>query len=309
MIDNVPRATHSGELNIGGIKIPCAVLEDGTRILSEHGVTTAMRSRSGAAKRRKRQDIESGRAPLPVFLASSNLIPFISNELLAGPLIPIIYQVKNKFTKGYRAEVLPLICDVWLSAREASVLNKQQLRKCQQAEIIMRGLAHVGILALVDEATGYQEIRDRRALQEILEKYIAKELQPWTKRFPDDFYKEMFRLRNWQYSPVSVKRPSLVGKYTNDLIYSRLAPGILDELMKISPRDEKGRLKHHFHRRLTIDVGHPKLAEHLTAILALMRASVGWGGFYRMVQRSFPRFGENLPLLFGDEADKSDKSN
>lgn len=308
-MEKMLRATHLGELNIGGIKIPCAVLEDGTRILSEHGVTTAMRSRSGAAKRRKRREFESGRAPLPVFLASNNLIPFISNDLLSGPLEPMVYRAKNKTAKGYQAEALPLICEVWLNAREAGVLNKQQLKKCQQAEILMRGLARVGILALVDEATGYQETRDRRALQEILSRYIAKELQPWTKQFPDEFYKEMFRLRGWQYSPFSVSRPSLVGKYTNDLVYSRLAPGVLNKLMQITPRDEKGRLRHHFHRRLTDDIGHPKLAEHLNAILALMRASIAWGGFYRMVQASFPKFGENLPLLFGDEANEPDKSN
>jgi len=32
----------------------------------------------------------------------------------------------------------------------------------------MRALAHIGITALVDEATGYQEVRDRLALQKIL---------------------------------------------------------------------------------------------------------------------------------------------
>ena len=159
----------------------------------------------------------------------------------------------------------------------------------------------MGIIALVDEATGYQEVRDRLALQAILEKYISRELMPWTKRFPDEFYKEMFRLRDWQYSPVSVRRPSLIGKFTNDLLYSRLAPGVLAALKEITPRDEKGRTKHRFHQRLTEDVGHLKLAEHLSNIITLMKASAGWPGFYRLVQRALPKHGETLPLKFDDE--------
>ena len=48
----------------------------------------------------------------------------------------------------------------------------------------MRGLARVGIIALVDEATGFQRIREERALATILEKFIAKEIQPWAMTFP-----------------------------------------------------------------------------------------------------------------------------
>src|SRR6266700_2442847 len=70
-------------------------------------------------------------------------------------------------------------CDVWLKAREAGALQTQQLDKAQKAEMLMRGLAHIGIIALVDEATGYQEIRDRLALQAILDAYLRKELAAW----------------------------------------------------------------------------------------------------------------------------------
>ena len=80
------------------------------------------------------------------------------------------------------------------------------------ADILMRGLAHVGIIALVDEATGYQVVREREELHHILEAYINQELLPWSKTFPDGYYQELFRLRGWEYSPPSVKRPQMVGR-------------------------------------------------------------------------------------------------
>jgi hypothetical protein len=290
------KATHHGSLKIGDINIPCAVLNNGKRVLSEHGVATAMKSRSGAAKRHKKSEQESGRAPLPVFMASKNIKRYISSELHDGLTNPIVYKVGDRTAKGFSAELLPQICEVWLNARDDYVLNKQQKSKCIQAEMLMRGLAHIGIIALVDEATGYQYDRARTALEEILDKFISKELRKWAKTFPDEFYQEMFRLRNWQYVPFSVKRPGVVGKYTNDLIYERLAPGVLAELKRLTPRDEKGRAQHRYFQRLTEDVGHPRLREHLTAIIALMKASTKWDQFYRMLQRALPKHMEQMPL-------------
>jgi hypothetical protein len=69
---------------------------------------------------------------------------------------------------GYRADLLPIVCEVYLQARDAAVLPPNQQHVAKQADILMRGLAHVGIIALVDEATGYQEFRAKDALSRIL---------------------------------------------------------------------------------------------------------------------------------------------
>ena len=206
-------------------------------------------------------------------------------------------------TYGFEATLLIDLCNAILEAKNADVLNEKELRIAEFAEIIIRSVAKVGIIALVDEATGYQEIRDRLALQKILDKFISKELSKWAKKFPDEFYKEMFRLRDWQYTPLNVRRPSLVGKFTNAIVYDRLAPGVLKELKRITPRDEKGRTRLRFHQRLTPDIGHPKLTEHLSNIIVLMRASANWSNFYRLLQRALPKYGENIPLPF-DENEK-----
>lgn len=301
MTDNLPKADRfTGKLEIGGAVIPCAVLEDGRRVLSESGIAESFGSRTGGAKKIKQEALKSGRAPLPIFLAPKGLKPFISKDLEDGLMNPIQYRVGRKVFSGYEATLLPVICDVWLHARQAGALQEQQKSRAMKAEILMRGLAHIGIIALVDEATGYQEIRDKKALAALLDKYLLKELAAWAKRFPDEFYREIFRLRGWKYNPASVSRPSVVGRYTNDIVYERLAPGLLEELKKRTPKNEAGKRKGNMQQMLTEDVGHPALAQHLHAVIALMRASSKWDDFYRLLQRALPKKGEQLPLLTVD---------
>lgn len=292
----IPKATHRGELVIGEAAIPCAVLEDGRRILTENGITNAiLGTRSGASKRLKKAATEAG-APVPLFLAPERLKPFISQEVLEGPLIPVKYMDGAKVVLGYEASILPAACEVWLRARDAGKLQGQQRDKAMQAEILMRGLAHIGIVALVDEATGYQEVRDKLALQAILDKFLAKELAAWAKRFPDEFYQQMFRLKGWPFDPGSVARPGVVGKYTVDVVYERLAPGLVDELERINPKSETGSRKSKHHQWLSTDIGHVALAQHLHAVLGFMRACTSWDQFIGMLDIAFPKKGRTIPL-------------
>ena len=286
----IPKAMYSGELHIGDLSISCAVLDDGTRVISQRSFAKSLGGSKPSAIDRR------GAGNLPVFMGAKNLKPFIDKELEAAAA-PIPYQPKTGRTGlGVNASVLPKICDVWLKARDAGVVAKNQEHLAKQADIIIRGLAHVGIIALVDEATGYQYDRAREALERILEEFIAKELYKWVKTFPDEFYQQLFRLRGWKYSPASIKRPAFVGKLTNDLVYERLAPGVLDELKKLNPKTPKGTRKHHHHQWLTRNVGHPRLREHLWAVIALMKAATKWDDFKRMVNRALPKR-EYLPLF------------
>lgn len=292
--DEAPRATHEGELHIGGSTLPCAVLEDGTRVLTQWGFLRAI-GRSGRPAAGRGSDVEK----VAPFLALENLKRYVTKEL-EDSTKPIIFRLPSGVKAyGYRAEILPKVCEVYLQARDEEKLLKSQEKFARACEILMRGLAHVGIVALVDEATGYQADRAKNALTEILERFIATELRKWVKTFPADYYKELFRLRKWAFPPArSNSRPALVGKLTNDLVYRRLAPGVLEELKRLTPRDEKGRLKAHLHRRLTEDVGHPRLREHLAAVVALMKASATWDDFKRSVDRALPKFPSHprLPL-------------
>ena len=190
------RATHEGPLNLSGLVLPSAVISDGTRVISQRAFTGALGASQGGSAFAKRA--LKGVADLPIFLADEALSPFISIDLAASLKNPTDYIPLHggRSAFGVRADLVPAVCDVWLKAREAGALTrKQQQRSAHRAEVLMRGLAHVGIIAMVDEATGYQDVRSRDALAKILEAFVAKELQPWVSTFPPDFYKEMFRLK------------------------------------------------------------------------------------------------------------------
>jgi hypothetical protein len=202
---------------------------------------------------------------------------------------------------GYNAELLPAVCEIYLQARDAKTLPPNQQHVAQQAEILVRGLARVGIIALVDEATGYQEMRAKTALAEILEAFIDRELQPYLQTFPDDFYREMFRLRGLDYPNAMVKRPQYFGHLTNDVVYKRLAPGVLEELKKLTPRDDSGRRKHKLFQHLTTNVGYPKLREHLGSVVTLMKLSDDWPDFTRKLEQFHPRIGDTIPMALDDE--------
>lgn len=283
-------------LKIGDTEIPCYVLEDGKRVIVRSGMFPALNMSEGTANK----GIEGDR--LVKFLGTKSIKPFVSNELENMIKNPIQFTPPSGGKAyGYEATILPEICDAVLEARNEGKLNHQQKHIAKACEILVRAFAKVGIIALVDEATGYQYIRARQALEEILDKFISDELVKWTKTFPDEFYENLFRLRDWRYSPFTVKRPILVGKLTNQLVYERLAPGVLDELKKKNPKNSAGKRKAHHHRWLTEDIGHPKLREHIASVTALMKAATKWDDFKRMINRALPKW-EDLPLF-----DKHDK--
>lgn len=292
-MSNLPKATHRGTLKIGDATIPCAVLYDGRRVISEHGITSALGSRSGASKRLKKASTESG-APVPIFLAPSNLKPFIGNDLVAGPLEPITYRDGPRVVVAFDAVALPAVCDVWLQAREAGVLQRQQMARARQAEILMRGLGRIGIVALVDEATGFQEERDRDALHQLLAVYLSEERLAWAKRFPNEFYRQVYRLKKWPW-PTGRARTPFVGKITNKLVYERLPEGVLAELRQRNPTAPgTGRRKWKHHQFLSEDIGQPDLRDHLLQLVAVMRASSDWRVFERNFEAAFPKPGSQI---------------
>lgn len=296
---SIPVAEHEGIVSVGGSKIAAAVLPDGRRILTQSTFLLALgRSRTPKAGTGVLSTIDN----LPFFLQASVLQPFISEELRESTT-PIFYRTRDgKNAVGYNAELLPKTCEVYLKLRDSSLekngkVDARYRHIIEACDILMRGLAQVGIIALIDEATGYQIVRDRYALQAILDKYLAKELAAWAKRFPDEFYKQMFRLKGWTFNPLSVSRPGVVGRYTIDLIYERLAPGLVKELERLNPKTDNGNRKFRHHQWLSSDVGHPALAQHLHAVMGFMRACSTWDQFIDMLDRAFPKKGHTIPML------------
>lgn len=282
-------------LRIGEATLQCYVLEDETRVITQSAFLQALGRHPKASVR-----AQEGEEQVPPILQGSGIKPFISQDVLEKTRPIQFLPPTGGRASGYRAEALPAVCEVYLRAREEGVLLAHQRHIAQHAELLIRALANVGIIALVDEATGYQAVRARAALEQILEKFIAEDLRKWAKVFPDDFYREMFRLRGWDYEPGNVKRPGVIGHDTNDLVYARLAPGVLEELRTKNPKTLAGRRKHKHFQWLTDDVGDPRLREHIASVTTLMRASKNWADFKRMIDVALPKYGETMAMQLDD---------
>lgn len=294
----LPMADYEGEFPLGGTPIACAVLQNGTRIITQATFLRALgRSRSPKAGTGVLSTVDE----LPFFLQAEALKPFISNDLMQSTT-PIFYRTKSGGKGvGYDARLMPLVAEVYLRFRDSELAEHGQIpsryaRMIGAADVLIRALANIGIIALVDEATGFQRDRASDALATILEAFIAKELQPWVRTFPNEFYSELFRLRGLEFPRDTVKRPQYFGHLTNDIIYRRLAPNVLAELREKTPRRADGRFKHHLFRRLTSDVGHPKLREHLASVITIMKLSTDYPDFEQKLDHIHTRYNETKPL-------------
>jgi len=294
-VHEVLAGSPDSPLRIGDVEIECYVLDDDTRVITQGSILLALGRSQRAAGTDDRDE------NLPPILQGKAIREFIPADVIERAK-PIAFKTPyGPRANGYRAELLPDLCEIYLAARQDKKLPTNQQHIARQAEILVRGLATVGIIALVDEATGYQEIRTKDALAKILEAFVAKELQPWVRTFPSDFYKELFRLRDLDFNPNSVQRPPYFGHITNDIIYDRLAPGVRDELKKAQKKAERsGKMFQH----LTSGIGYPKLREHLGSVVTLMKLSDSWAEFHNRLDLIHPSYTKNMPApLWINESD------
>lgn len=288
---------YRGELNLAGMIIPCYVLDDGTRVLSGRGMILSLKM----VDDEKRDDLSGTR--LARYLNQKTLNPFIYKDKDPGHFNAIICNDGDAKINGYEATVLVDICDAFLEARRSIKLSPRQEIIAAQCEILVRAFAKVGIVALVDEATGYQADKNRAKdeLQKFLAQFITEEASRWVKTFNDSFFEMLYRMHGWNWT-MTHKRPGVVGTWINDIVYERIGPVVLSELQKVNPKNEKGVRKERHHQHLSEDIGRPKLKEHLAAVEALGRASgYDWVRFMQLLNTAFPRQYQQMELLFPED--------
>lgn len=255
-------------LRLGNLEIPCYVLDNGMRVFSGRGIQKAIG-----------YDSKSGQ-----WMSSFCKMEGVSSYLCAGDNSiserlskPVKFKRNNaggsqSTANGYEVTLLVDICSAIIDANRAGVFDNDAI--VRNADIIIRSVAKVGIIALVDEATGYQYERENAELQKILKAYISEELLPWQKRFPDIFYKELFRLNGWDYTVNGIKkRPGIIGKWTNTFVYEELPNGVLEELKKKTPKSESGNRMNRYHQLLTTDIGEPNLERQINKVITLFQVS------------------------------------
>ena len=286
----IPSVEYGGDdrpLRIGRLELACYVLDDDghTRVFSQRGMLEAigLATRGGELQR---------------FIDTSGIGDYLAPEALHGLQNPLSFRTPGggRLAFGYPVTLLIDLFNSILEARYRWPLPRHYGETGIRAETIVKAVAKTGIIALVDEATGYDEKR-KETLEAILTAYLRAELAVWSKRFPDEFYRQIYRLRGWPWKGRGFNPPGVVAHYTKDLIYARLAPNILKELETRNPLVGKGKgraAKHH--QLLTDEVGYPALETHLYTVMKFMSATDDWNELMRMVDRALPRLDESIQL-------------
>lgn len=285
----LPTATHDGTLSLAGWMIPCYNLPDGRRLISQRGFMDLIDMRG-------RKDIGHR---LGALIEGSALKSPLVSKLVLDTQNPVKFFTPNGvIAHGYDGELIISYCKCLLEARRSKALHESALPYAESAERFIIALAGVAISALIDAATGYEKVRDRKELEALLDRYLRHEFSAWAKRFPDKFYEEIFRLHKWPWKGMKVNRPSCVGHITNDLIYSRVEIGLLKELQIRNPwiPEKKAREGYH-HTLLTEDFGVPALSQHMHTVLTIMGGFQQWSHFKEFLDRALPRKGESVQEL------------
>ena len=293
-----PWALKEGALRIGSAVIPCAVLDNGKRVLTQQGMLLAL-GRARAAKGGQGASVDQK----PAFLRAKNLKPFISGNLEMST-VPLIYK---PLKGGYRglaygcdAEAFPDILKVYVAADAAGALNAQQKPIAEVARRMLAALPKIAMVSLVDEATGYQADRPHDELQKLLEAYVLPEHRPWIETIPREFTRELYRVYGW--NTASQRGPRYAGKLTRRYLYEALPAPVLPELDRLNPADtSKGyhhrKRKHHQH--LSKVIGLPHFQAQMSGVMALLRASPNKRVFESLFQRAYGKQIETNQQSFG----------
>src|SRR5215218_8643982 len=262
------KATHDGTVTLGDKNIFSAVLENGQRVLSQ-GDFLELLGRHRKANVRKEGG--EGEERIPAILQGKAINQFISQEILEKSK-PIAFRTTEGIrANGYRADLLPDVCEIYLKARDAGVLPPNQAHVAVAADILIRGLAKIGIIAMIDEATGFQYDRPRRDLEEQLKTFLSDDLRRYVGTFPAEYFKHLCRLRGVELRH-DMKLPPYFGTLTNNLVYRRIAPGLL---IKLKERKlERGKPSNKLFSWLSDDIGLRALLVHLGQVIGTMKRHV-----------------------------------
>ena len=282
----IHKATHTGTISLGEIELPCFVLEDERRVLSTRGVVAAM----GLSW--------SGGGMMARFIAGKRISPYICRELSTGVQSPI--RVRScrggAEVQGHEATVLIDLCRAVNAARRGGALHPKQANVAKQCDILVDAVAYVGIIALIDEATGYQKQRPDAALQAVLSTILAPYPITWEKRFPDEFFRQLCRLRGVKYNGPGSPMPMFIAGDINNIVYDRIAPGLIAHLKRENPADENGNRPYKHHQLFSEHAGVQVIQNHLATCIALMQISATFESFIDKLDGWRQRYGQTMMM-------------
>jgi len=276
-------------IRIADIEVQCYVLEDDRRVIATNGVLDALQMARGGAMVR-------GMNRLELFAAQNRLKPYVSNDLLARIADPIRFRIGNNVTNGFESDTLIELAEAVIRADNAGALQKQQSLIAHQCRVITSSLTRLGLIALIDEATGYQSKRDASELQAILTAYLLPEHRPWIQAVPEEFTSEVYRVYGWERKPQN-RGPRYAGKLIRQLIYEKMPKPVLPALDDKNPTDANYRRKRKHNQFLT-QQGMDHFRSQVITIMTLLRISRNKSEFKTHVRKLYDTQ-MSLPLAEG----------
>jgi hypothetical protein len=270
--DTTPVALFPGKLKMADAEFSVYVLDNGKRVMAQREVVRLLTGKK-----------ESGK--LASYVNAQVLRPYLDSDHVTKQTLQFKIPGTQYLGHGYEATLLLDICDAYLRAREDGVLTGVQVDVAKQAEIITRACAKVGIIALIDEATGYQTFRKKQELQLKLQAFIAEDLQEWALMFPQEFWFELARLEGVHYSPRS--RPLRWGKYIMAFVYDAVDGNgeVGKHLRQINPEPHHRKNHHQWLK----EFGRSKVHDQIQKVVTIMKLCDDMEDFKQKFARVFKK--------------------
>ena len=279
-IPESPFAKYSGSLSLGINSVDCYVLDDKSRVISMSATVKSIANDSNG--------------DLAKYIGVKSLQPYISMEAVSSKIIEFTIPGNPNKAKGITAETFLDICSAYVSALTSwAALTDKQRGIAVNCSILLSACAKTGLIALIDEATGYQYDREEDALQVKIRAFISEELRAWEKTFPDELWEEFGRLTHWQ-GPLQ-QRPKYWGKLVLELIYDAMDPDVTNYLKENKPKPRHGM---NYHQWLSEDLGVRALTTHLNQVIGIAKTCSTMEELRHKVSLYYGK--ENLQLSMGD---------
>lgn len=280
----MPHATHRGNFKDDfGFDVDCYVLDDEqkTAVISQSGMGAAIGlSRRGNAFTR--------------FAESKSMAAHVGAQLRDKMKNPLRFQWGTggaqqppSEVNGYDATLLVDVCKAILDAETARDLSPNQVHLARQARIILNASAKAGIKGLVYALAGYDVTKEE--VIAAFKFYVREEAREWEKEFPDQLYKEWYRL--YQVPKPEKNKPWKFMHLTVDQVYKPLArsAGKVLELTRAQrAKATNGERWSKLHQFLS-EIGVKALRTHLGQLLGIAQVSENRSEYERHFERIFLR--------------------
>ena len=277
----LPEAESQGVLPIGDVSIDCYVLKDRRRLIHKRAMARALGLKS-----------DGGNAFMKT-LSRKTLGSMIPEELRLKIENHIVFKpLSGDPAHGYEASVLIDLCGALMDAEP--YLPPSQKFLARQAEIIIRAAAKVGIVALVDEATGFIDDKRREEYRELWTQFVRDEARKWEQpEFPEALFEIFYKTYGLKrINPDSSKHPKFFAKLIRKYIYQPLlnSNGAILELL-----DEKnpvvyanGGRRYKLWQFLTEEVGLPAVRAQIWQVVGIGKGSKNKAQLASRFYESFP---------------------